>query len=86
MVGEDFRPDVVLMDLGMPRMGGYEAATRIRATSWGKPAVLIALTGWGQKEVKQRTEEAGFDHHLVKPANPDALQAILADPTTVLRD
>jgi CheY-like chemotaxis protein len=84
-VGEEFRPEVVLMDLGMPRMNGYEAATRMRATSWGKHAALIALTGWGQEEAKQRTEEAGFDHHLVKPANPDALQAILADPSAVSR-
>ena len=84
-VGEEFQPDVVLMDLRMPRMNGYEAATRMRATSWGKAAALIALTGWGQEEAKQRTEEAGFDHHLVKPANPDALQAILADPSAVSR-
>ena len=80
-VGEEFQPEVVLMDLGMPRMNGYEAATRMRATSCGKDAALIALTGWGQEETKQRTEEAGFDHHLVKPANPDALQDILADPS-----
>jgi PAS domain S-box-containing protein len=84
-VGAEFQPEVVLMDLGMPKMDGYEAATRMRATPWGRHAVLIALTGWGQEEAKQRTEAAGFDHHLVKPANPGALQAILADPSAVSR-
>ena len=82
-LANEFQPEVVLMDLGMPRMNGYEAATRMRATSWGRNATLIALTGWSQEAAKRRTEKAGFDHHLVKPADPDTLQAILADPSTV---
>ena len=77
-VATEFQPDVILLDLGMPRMDGYEAATRLRNTSAGKNALLVALTGWGQDEDKRKTMEAGFDHHLVKPADPAALKAILA--------
>jgi PAS domain S-box-containing protein len=76
-VARAFRPAIVLMDLGMPRMNGYEAARRIRETPWGKPIVLVALTGWGQEADKRKTREAGFDHHLVKPAEPATLEAIL---------
>jgi CheY-like chemotaxis protein len=75
----DFRPHVALMDLGMPKLDGYEAARHIRQQPWGKDLVLVALTGWGQDEDKQRTREAGFDHHLVKPADPAALQRLLAE-------
>ena len=71
---DEFRPDVVLMDLGMPVMSGYEAARRIRQEPWGVDMQLVALTGWGQKEHKQRTLEAGFDHHLVKPVRPTDLE------------
>lgn len=77
-VAEVFLPDVVLMDLGMPRMNGFEAARKIREQPWGQQMRLIALTGWGQAEDKQRTKEAGFDHHLVKPAEPAELQRLLA--------
>jgi CheY-like chemotaxis protein len=77
---EQFRPDVVLMDLGMPKLNGYEAARRIRAQAWGRDMVLVALTGWGQDENKRRAKEAGFDHHLVKPADPAELQRLLAEP------
>lgn len=74
----DFHPDVILMDLGMPKMNGYDAARHIREQPWGDKIVLVALTGWGQEEDKQRTRQAGFDHHLVKPAEPTALQEILS--------
>jgi CheY-like chemotaxis protein len=74
----EFRPDVVLMDIGMPRMDGYEAARRIRQQPWGEKMALVALTGWGQNEDKQRTADAGFDHHWVKPAEPAAIQALIA--------
>jgi PAS domain S-box-containing protein len=74
----EFRPDMVLMDLGMPAMNGYEATRSIREQMWGKDMVLVALTGWGQEEDKQRTKEAGFDYHLVKPAKPSELQWLLA--------
>ena len=64
---ERFRPDVALLDIGMPRMNGFEAARRIRAQSADRRVRLIALTGWGQPEDRRRATEAGFDHHLVKP-------------------
>ena len=70
---QDFRPKVVLLDLGMPRMDGYEAARRIRKQAHGAETVLIALTGWGQPQDRIRTREAGFDAHLVKPVSDDEL-------------
>jgi PAS domain S-box-containing protein len=73
-----FRPDVALMDIGMPRMNGYEVARRIREQPWSNGIVLIAVTGWGQSEDKQRATEAGFDHHLVKPVDPSLLTKLLA--------
>jgi CheY-like chemotaxis protein len=74
-----FRPDVVLLDIGMPKLDGYETARRIRRQPWGKQMVLAALTGWGQEEDKRRTREAGFDHHFVKPVEPAVLQKFLAE-------
>jgi CheY-like chemotaxis protein len=71
-------PDVVLLDIGMPKLDGYEVARRIRAEPWGKKAVLIALTGWGQDEDRRRSREVGFDSHLVKPLDPEALSTLLA--------
>jgi PAS domain S-box-containing protein len=76
---ERFRPDVVLLDIRMPKLNGYDACRRIREQPWGKDMVLIALTGWGQEEDQRRTEEAGFDSHLVKPVDPAALNKLLAD-------
>ncbi len=73
-----FRPDVVLMDIGMPRMNGYEAARCIRQQPWGADMVLVAVTGWGQLEDKRRALEAGFDHHLTKPVEHSALEEIIA--------
>ena len=73
-----FRPRVVIMDVGMPRLNGYEAARIIRAEPWGKDIVLIALTGWGQEEDKRRTAEAGFDAHLIKPVDHVAFEELLA--------
>lgn len=72
-----FRPDVILLDIGMPRLNGHDAARRIRQQPWGRDVVLIALTGWGQEADRQRSHEAGFDHHLVKPVDLAALQALL---------
>lgn len=74
----EFLPDLVLMDIGMPKLNGYESARRIRQHSWGKGIVLAALTGWGQDEDKARTREAGFDHHLVKPLDMEILRQLLA--------
>jgi CheY-like chemotaxis protein len=73
-----FRPEVVLLDIGLPRMNGYEAARHIREQPWGGNMALIALTGWGQEEDKRRSLEAGFDHHLTKPVDPAALEKLLA--------
>jgi PAS domain S-box-containing protein len=75
----NFRPDVVLLDIGLPKMNGYEVARYIRQQSWGPSIVLIAVTGWGQDDDRARTEQAGFDHHLVKPVEPASLMKFLAD-------
>jgi CheY-like chemotaxis protein len=77
-VAAAFEPDVVLLDLGMPRMNGYDAARAMRRQPWGAQAVLIATTGWGQEADIQRTRDAGFDHHLVKPVDPQALMELLS--------
>jgi len=76
-VAESVRPDVALLDIGMPELDGYEACRRIRSTAWGEHMTLIAQTGWGRDDDRARTREAGFDHHLVKPVDPDALEALL---------
>jgi PAS domain S-box-containing protein len=73
-----FHPDLALLDIGMPRLNGYEACRRIREQPWGKTTVMVALTGWGQIEDVRRSEQAGFDHHLVKPVEPGALEKLLA--------
>jgi CheY-like chemotaxis protein len=73
-----FRPNVVLLDIGMPKMNGYEAARRIRKQAWGADMALIAITGWGQEEDKRRALEAGFDHHLTKPVEATVLEKLLA--------
>jgi len=84
---EAFRPQVILLDIGMPKLNGYEVCSRIRNEAWGAGMVLIAQTGWGQDEDRRRTQAAGFDHHLVKPVKQEALMEILAEcgaaaPTT----
>jgi two-component system, chemotaxis family, CheB/CheR fusion protein len=73
----ELQPDVVLLDLGMPGMDGYELARRMRAESWGKEALLVALTGWGQEQYRRRSHEAGFDRHMIKPADAVALRSVL---------
>jgi len=75
---EEYRPDVIVFDIGMPKLNGYEACRVIRNRPWGKKVVLIAVTGWGQEKDRKRTREAGFDHHLVKPVDPQDLMKILA--------
>ena len=64
-----FRPDVILLDIGLPKLNGYEVARKIREQPWGKNMVLVALTGWGQEEDRRRSQEAGFNHHLTKPVD-----------------
>jgi len=76
---KSFRPDVILMDLGMPKLNGFEAARQIRQLPWSQGVVLVALTGWGQEGDRNRTVEAGFDCHLVKPVELAALRTLLAE-------
>jgi CheY-like chemotaxis protein len=78
VLAETMQPDVLLLDIGMPKMNGYDVARRIRQKPWGSRAVLIALTGWGQEEDLRRSREAGFDHHLTKPVEPSAIDALIA--------
>ncbi|MEO5677759.1 MAG: ATP-binding protein [Usitatibacter sp.] len=75
-----FKPAVVLLDLGMPDMSGLEVARRMREDPAMRDITLVALTGWGQNEDRRRSHDAGFDHHLVKPADVGALKSILAEP------
>jgi CheY-like chemotaxis protein len=66
---EDFRPEVILMDVGMPRLNGYEATRRIREQPWGRSVIIIALTGWGQEGDRVQSRAAGCNGHLVKPVD-----------------
>ena len=76
-MAQEFAPRIALLDIGMPRMDGYEAARQIRA-AMGTNVVLVALTGWGQEEDHRRSRDAGFDRHLTKPADPHVLEALIA--------
>jgi len=78
---EAFRPGVIIMDLWMPGVGGFEAAAAIRSRPWGANVVLVALTGWSQESDRLRATQVGFDHYLVKPVDPIALRAVLCAPT-----
>jgi PAS domain S-box-containing protein len=75
---ERFRPEVMLLDIGLPGMNGYEVCRRIRRESWGRAITIVALTGWGQVEDRRRSREAGFDTHMVKPVEYAALAKLLA--------
>lgn len=75
---ERLRPDVVLLDIGLPKLNGYEVCRRMRERPWGRDMLLVALTGWGQEEDRNRSREAGFDSHLVKPVDDQALRELLA--------
>ncbi len=72
-----FQPQAVLLDIGLPGIDGFEVARRVRGQPWGRPMLLIALTGWGQQQDKEASAQAGFDHHLVKPVDPDTLAPML---------
>ena len=76
---EEQRPDVALIDVGMPGMSGFDVAAQIRRRTWGHTMILIALTGYGQPDDRRRAESAGFDVHLVKPIEVERLDALLAD-------
>jgi signal transduction histidine kinase/ActR/RegA family two-component response regulator len=75
----ELNPDIILLDIGLPRINGFEAARRIRQQSQGKPLMLVALTGWAQEADRKKSREAGFDAHIVKPVDPDVLTNLLAD-------
>ena len=75
---EAFRPNVVLLDIGLPKLNGYDVCRRIREQPWGKKMVLVALTGWGQEEDRRQSKDAGFDHHMIKPVDYEALLKVLA--------
>jgi CheY-like chemotaxis protein len=77
-VAEAFRPGLILLDIGMPLMNGYDACRSIRQAPWGQGIVIAALTGWGQDEDKRQSKAAGFDHHLVKPVDPVVVEELLA--------
>ncbi|HEX6412641.1 MAG TPA: response regulator, partial [Burkholderiales bacterium] len=76
-IGREFRPRVAVLDIGMPGTDGYTVAREIRKQH-GREVTIVALTGWGQEADRRRAIEAGFDHHLVKPVDPDALNVLLA--------
>ena len=76
-VARRFRPDLVLLDIGLPKLDGYEVAERLRAGDAGADMVLVAITGWAQEEEKVRAAKAGFDHHLTKPVDPARIESII---------
>ena len=76
-MANEIKPDVVLLDIGLPKMNGYEVARQIRQEPWGRNPILVAITGWGQTEDKDLSRESGFDHHLVKPVDHDHLLKLI---------
>jgi CheY-like chemotaxis protein len=77
-LAQTFRPDVAILDIGMPDLSGYDVAAQLRREPWGGAIVLIALTGWGRDDDRQRAASVGFDQHMTKPVNPEKLEAFLA--------
>ena len=77
-VGSEFRPRVAILDIGMPGTNGYEVARALRRRH-GQEVTLVALTGWGQDADRRRASDAGFDHHLTKPVDPQTLNSLLDD-------
>jgi CheY-like chemotaxis protein len=78
-VAQRFGPDLVLLDIGLPKLDGYEVAQRLRAEGTCKAACLVAITGWGRDEDSERAKDAGFDHHLTKPVDPAVLEKLIAE-------
>src|SRR4051794_26946301 len=77
-VGAAFRPDLILLDIGMPRLNGYDTARQFRRQSWGEHFALVALTGWPQEEDRRRSRDASFVSHMVKPIQLQDLEKLLA--------
>ena len=78
----EFLPQIIILDVGMPGLTGLEVCRRIRSNGWGKSMAIVALTGWGQPEDRRRTREAGFDHHLIKPADAAAIEELIGSLST----
>ena len=85
-IAREFRPDVVLLDIGLPGMNGFEVAHGLRQQPESEHALLIALTGYGEAESRARSAQAGFDFHMVKPADVNLLLSMLADPQQARKD
>jgi CheY-like chemotaxis protein len=83
-LAETFRPHVLLLDIGIPDLDGYQLAKKVRATPWGKGTILIAVTGWGQEEDRRRAFEAGFNHHLTKPIAAETVESLIQSLGTAL--
>jgi CheY-like chemotaxis protein len=77
-VAEEYRPELILLDIGLPILNGYDVARTIRDRPWGRDVAIVALTGWGQENDRLRSKEAGIDDHLVKPVDPEHLVRIVA--------
>jgi CheY-like chemotaxis protein len=84
-VAEETRPDLILLDIGMPNLNGYETCRRIREQPWGKEMVIVALTGLGHDDDRLKSQQSGFDMHLVKPVDPKLLLTVLAAAAGVPR-
>ncbi|MGH7825081.1 MAG: response regulator [Candidatus Binatia bacterium] len=80
---EEFQPNVALLDIGLPKLNGYDVCRRIRQQRWGKGMVLIALTGWGREEDRRNAHDAGFDYHMVKPVDPESVMKVLSGPARI---
>ena len=76
-IAERLQPQIAILDIGMPKLNGYEIARRIRSAAWGPGMRLVALTGWGQEGDRQRALAAGFDEHVTKPVDPHELKGLL---------
>jgi len=84
-MARSFHAEVVLLDIGLPLLDGYQAARAIRAEPWGRAITLVAVTGWGQEHDRRRSSEAGFDAHLVKPVDPATLFKLVMAPAAELQ-
>ena len=80
-VAEEYQPNIIFMDVGMPRLNGYDATRRIREQPWGRQMLIVALTGWGQESDHLLSKDAGCDVHLLKPVELKDLQRVLAQNT-----
>jgi CheY-like chemotaxis protein len=82
-IAREYQPGLILLDIGLPKLNGYEAGRQIRRLPGGDEIVLVAVTGWGQQNDRARSKEAGFDHHLVKPLEMATVRALVAQPQAV---